>query len=303
MSNRPEIAFLAGPLRVEEKMLLEAYSRRGVEPVRIDVRRMSIDLDQGTCPPGLEGVRVIHDRGLSYGASLHIGTALDAAGFQVVNSPDVVRTCGDKLVTSARLFAAGVPQPRTRAAFTPEQALEVLESDLGYPAVLKPVVGSWGRLVARLNDRDAAEAVLADRHTLGGWTHHTHYLQEFIEKPGRDLRVFVVGDEPVAAIRRESDHWITNTARGAKTSAAQIDDSLGELALRAARAVGGGVLAVDIVEDPERGYLVLEVNHSMEFRNSIEPTGVDIPGAIVDHMLGLASGFALSAQTQGREAL
>lgn len=298
MSSESNIAFLAGPLRVEEKLLLEAYAQRGVEPVRLDVRRLSVDLDHTLRAPELEGVQVVHDRGLSFGASLHLGTALEASGLTVVNAPEVVRTCGDKLVTSARLAAAGVPQPRTRAAFTPEQALDVLENDLGYPAVIKPVIGSWGRLVARVNDRDAAEAVLADRHTLGGWTHHTHYLQELVHKPGRDLRIFVVGDEPIAAIRRESEHWITNTARGARTSAAPIDDALADIALRAARAVGGGVLAVDVVEDPVRGYLVLEVNHSMEFRNSIEPTGVDIPGAIVDHVLGVfARGTA-----QGRAA-
>ena len=214
---------------------------------------------------------------------------LEARGIPCVNRAEVIRTCGDKLRTSLALAAAGVPQPETRVAFDTEEALRILDQELGYPAVLKPVVGSWGRLVARLNDRHAAEAVLEDRATLGGASHRTLYLQRLVQKPDRDVRVFVVGDEPIAAIYRESEHWITNTARGARTSRCEVDGPLGELALEAARAVGGEILAVDLVECPDEGPLVLEVNHGMEFRNSIEPTGVDIPGAMADHVLHRAA--------------
>lgn len=299
MSDRIRIALLTSVLRAEEKLLLEAYAARGVEPVRVDVRRLGLRIDRATVPEILRRVDVVHDRSLAYGASCHVGAALAAAGLGVVNPVEVVRTCGDKFVTSSCLAAAGVPQPRTLAAFTPEAALRLLDDDLGYPAVVKPVVGSWGRLVARVNDRDAAEAVLEDRNTLGGWTHRTFYLQELIDKPGRDLRIFVVGGEPVAAIRRESDHWITNTARGARTSNAPIDAELARISTAAAAAVGGGVLAVDVVEDSQRGYLVLEVNHSMEFRNSIEPTGVDIPGRIADYVIESARNGAESTALVG----
>ena len=169
-------------------------------------------------------------------------------------------------------------------AFTPESALAAIE-ELGYPAVIKPVVGSWGRLLARINDRDAAEAVLEHKEVLGSYQHSIVYIQEFIAKPGRDIRAFVIGDETVGAIYRHSEHWITNTARGGQASKCPVTPEIDDLCRRAAQAVGGGVLAIDLLEDPDRGFLVNEVNHTMEFRNSIEPTGVDIPARVVEYVL------------------
>ena len=151
--------------------------------------------------------------------------------------------------------------------------------------ISKPTVGSWGRLASRLNDRDAAEAVFEHRDTLGDWTHGVLFLQEYVDKPGRDLRVFVIGDEVIAAIERRSEHWITNTARGAQTANRALEPDLVRLAQQAAAAVGGGQLAIDLIERRDGELLVLEVNHSMEFRNSIEVTGVDIPGRMVDDAL------------------
>ena len=272
-------------MRVEEKLLLAAYAARGIEPERLDERQVALRLDEASGGAGPLPGDVVHDRSVAFGASAHLLEAFEAADVRCVNRSQVVRLCGDKLRTSVALGRAEVPQPETRVAFSPAEALRVLDEDLGYPAVVKPTVGSWGRLVARLNDRHAAEAVLEDREVLGNWTHRSVYLQRLVEKPGRDIRVFVVGEEPIAGIYRESEHWITNTARGSSVRACDVNGPLGELAAEAARAVGGGLLAVDIVEDPERGLLVLEVNHGMEFRNSIEPTGVDIPGAMVDYVL------------------
>ncbi len=290
------VAMACSRVRVEEKLLLDAYARRGVEVRRVDPRALSLPLGgthtdpTGTDPtPALQGVTVLHDRGISYGVSCHLLEALAARGIACVNTPDVVRTCGDKVLASLRLDEAGVPQPETRLAFSSEEALRLLDEELGYPAVLKPAVGSWGRLVARLNDRHAAEAVLEDREVLGSWPHRSLYLQALVAKPGRDLRVFVIDGEPVAAIWRHSDHWVTNTARGGSVSACAVEAELGELAVAAAAAVGGGILAVDLVEHPDRGLLVLEVNHGGEFRNSIEPTGVDLPGLMVDHVLAVAA--------------
>jgi [lysine-biosynthesis-protein LysW]--L-2-aminoadipate ligase len=157
--------------------------------------------------------------------------------------------------------------------------------ELGYPVVLKPVVGSWGRLLARINDRDAAEAVLEHKETLGSYQHSIFYIQEYVAKPGRDIRAFVVGDEVVGAIYRESPHWITNTARGGAASNCPLTPQIEGLCHQAAQAVGGGVLALDLLEDPQRGLLVNEVNHTMEFRNSIAPTGVDIPARVADYVL------------------
>ena len=159
--------------------------------------------------------------------------------------------------------------------------------ELGYPAVLKPLVGSWGRLISKVNDRDAAETVLEHKDVLGTYIHSIYYVQEYVPKPGRDIRAFVVGDETIAAIYRSSDHWITNTARGGRATNCPVTPELNDLCVRAANAVGGGVVAIDVLEGPE-GPSVIEVNYTMEFRNSIETTGVDIPARIVDHVLAVA---------------
>lgn len=163
---------------------------------------------------------------------------------------------------------------------------------MGYPVVLKPVVGSWGRLLSKVNDRDAAEALLEHKETLGSYQHGIFYIQEYIAKPGRDIRAFVVGDQTITAIYRTSPHWITNTARGGKGEACPVTPDLANVCAAAARAVGGGVLAIDVLEDPQRGYLVNEVNHSMEFHTTVPTTGVDIPGMLLDYVVDVAARHA-----------
>ncbi|TME83670.1 MAG: RimK family alpha-L-glutamate ligase [Chloroflexi bacterium] len=188
---------------------------------------------------------------------------------------------------------AGVPSPRTLIAFTPESALEAIET-LGYPVVLKPAIGSWGRLLAKISDRDAAEALLEHKDTLGSYQHAIFYIQEYVDKPSRDIRSFVVGDETICAIYRESSHWITNTARGGQARNCPVTPEIDRLSRAAARAVGGGVLAIDLLEHPD-GLVVSEVNYTMEFRNSIDTTGVDIPGRIVDYVLRVGALEAVPA--------
>ena len=226
---------------------------------------------------------VNHSRAL---ASLRI---LADWGVATVNTVDVAEVCGNKLHTSSVLAKADIPTPRTFTAFTPESALAAIER-VGYPVVLKPAIGSWGRLLSKVNDRDSAEAILEHKEILGTYHHSIFYIQEFVQKPLRDIRTFVVGDEVICGIYRHSQHWITNTARGAETANCEITPELEAISLDAARAVGGGVVAVDVVEDADRGFLILEVNYTMEFRNSIEPTGVDIPARIVDYVLEVGSG-------------
>lgn len=275
-------AMIASRIRVEEKLLLEKIEQRGVAIERLDDGNLVLDLRSRSFPYDL-----VLDRSLAFGRTLYTLKTLESFGVRCINRADVVATCGDKLATTLVLESAGLPTPRTSLAFTPAAALDAIE-ELGYPAVIKPVVGSWGRLVARVNDRCAAEAVLEDRATLGSWQQQIFYLQQYIDKPGRDIRVFVIGDEPICAIYRKSEHWLTNTARGAEAENCPLQGpgaAIADLALGAARAVGGGILAVDLLENREGDLMVIEVNHSMEFRNSIDTTGVDIPGRIVDYLV------------------
>jgi [lysine-biosynthesis-protein LysW]--L-2-aminoadipate ligase len=277
------VGVLLSRVRVEEKLLLAELERRGAAVVRFDDREFTLDL--GALDPKMARCDVVLERCINHLRALYTLRVLNDAGVPTVNTFEVANVCGDKLFTSTELERAGVPQPRTIIAFTPESALEACE-ELGYPVVMKPAVGSWGRLLARVNDRDAAEALLEHKVTLGSFHHGAFYLQEFVRKPGRDIRSFVVGDETICAIYRASPHWITNTARGGVATNCPVTDELHRISLAAAKAVGGGVVAIDLFES-ERGLLVNEVNYTMEFRNSIDTTGVDIPARIVDHVIAV----------------
>jgi len=281
--NSLTVGVLLSRVRVEEKLLLEELERRGIATKVLDDRELVLTLEK---KPEL-GVDVVLERCIQHSRALYALSVLETWGIPTVNSFEVADICGNKLLTTMRLIRDGVPSPRTRLAFTPEAALAAVE-DLGYPAVLKPLVGSWGRLISKVNDRDAAESILEHKDVLGTYIHSIYYVQEYIPKPGRDIRAFVVGDETIGAIYRYSDHWITNTARGGKATKCEVTPELNELCVRAARAVGGGVVAIDLLEAPE-GLLVNEVNYTMEFRNSIDTTGVNIPGRVVDYALQLAT--------------
>ena len=284
-----KIGVLLSRVRVEEKWLFEAMDKRGLAYDRLDDRQVTFDLAH---PGKWRDYSVVLERSISFGRGLYALQVLNSWGVPTDNSARVAATCGDKLATSAALQAAGVPQPNVRVAFTPESALAAIE-EMGYPVVMKPVVGSWGRLVSKINDRQAAEAVLEHREVLGNYQHQIYYLQEFISKPGRDIRAYVVGDRTIAASYRSSQHWITNTARGGQGSNCPVTPEIDAICLAAARAVGGGVLAIDLLEDPRRGYLVNEVNHTMEFHSSAPATGVDIAGCVVEYVAGV--GKSLSA--------
>jgi [lysine-biosynthesis-protein LysW]--L-2-aminoadipate ligase len=274
------IGFMHSIIRQDEKLLLREFAGRpGVDLEMIDDRNLVLN----PAAPGDFDLDVVLDRGLSAFRSLQAVHLLESSGVRCLNTGAVGEICSDKARTSAALAAARVPQPEVRVAFNRETALAAIE-EMGYPVVLKPAVGSWGRLLAKLNDRDAAEAVLEHKLELGSFHHGLIYLQEYIPKRGSDIRSFVVGDECVAAIHRASSHWITNTARGGEVTNCEITDEVREISLAAAAAVGGGILAVDLLES-DRGLLVNEVNHTMEFKNSIAATGVDIPARVVDFVL------------------
>ena len=279
----PRIGVIYDRLRPEERMLFEAFERRGVPFEKLYAPDLAVDFDR---LDRLADFDVIVERSVSQTRGLALARLFQAAGSSVINPPATIEVCGDKLATNAALAAARVPVPRSGVAFSREGVLELCES-FGYPVVMKPTVGSWGRLVSRLSDSDAVEAVLEHKEVLGGPNHKVHYVQEYVSKPGRDIRAFVVGERVIAAIYRNSEHWITNTARGAVATNCPLYPELEELTLAASDAVGGGVLAVDLIES-DRGLLVVEVNHTMEFRNSVATTGVDIPGEIVDYAVARA---------------
>jgi [lysine-biosynthesis-protein LysW]---L-2-aminoadipate ligase len=282
-----KIAILLSRVRVEEKLLLQAFEKRGLPVDVIDDREVIFDLHQNTWGQ----YDVVVERCVTQSRALYALRILNDWGVKTVNRFEVVRICGNKLETSSALIREGVASPRCKIAFDSESALAAIE-EMGYPVILKPAVGSWGRLLAKVNDREAAEAILEHKETLGHYEHSIFYIQEFIAKPARDIRSFVVGDETIAAIYRYSQHWITNTARGGKAENCPVTPEINDLSLASARTVGGGVVAVDILETQDGRLVVNEVNHTMEFRNSIDTTGVNIPDRVIDYVLKVGRGEA-----------
>ncbi|MEM7335906.1 MAG: lysine biosynthesis protein LysX [Chloroflexota bacterium] len=283
-----KVGVLYSRVRMEEKLLIKELERRGVDYDLIDVRKFFFNLEDRE---NWHQYDVILERCVSHSRALASLQILGAWGIPCVNTAQVATICGDKLNTNMALLAHDVPTPIAHIAFTEESALDAIES-LGYPAVLKPAVGSWGRLMAKVNDREAAEAILEHKATLGSYHHSIFYIQEYIDKPGEDIRSFVVDGETICAITRQSEHWITNTARGGQSANCPVTPEIDRLSRMAAEAVGGGMVAVDLMETPNGRLLVNEVNYTMEFRNSIEPTGVNIPARMIDYVLAVGEGKA-----------
>jgi len=274
-----KVGFLHSILRVEEKLLIDEFrTRPGVELEKIDDRERFFDLHKNNF-----GFDVVIERCINHSRAVHALKIFNDFGIPTVNTFEVAEVCGSKFLTTQALIKTKVPTPKCYMAFTPASALAAMD-ELGYPCVIKPNTGSWGRLISKINDRDAAEAILEHKQILGSYHHSIFYIQEYVEKHGRDIRSFVVGDRCIAAVYRYSPHWITNTARGGKTDNCPITDEVHDLSVRAAKAVGGGVVAIDLFETPA-GLSVNEVNYTMEFRNSITVTGVNIPAKVVDYVL------------------
>ncbi|WP_439028049.1 lysine biosynthesis protein LysX [Haloarchaeobius sp. DT45] len=273
-----KVGLLYSRIRRDEKLLLSELRERGHEVVKIDVRTQQFGLTE---PPAIfEGLDVVLDRCVATSRSLYITKFCEAYGIPVVNSAKTAEICADKAQNSLALASAGIPTPETKVAFTTDAALEAIE-EFGYPCVLKPVVGSWGRLMAKIDSRSAAEAILEHKATLGHYEHKVFYIQEFVAKPDRDIRVLATDGEPVAAMARSSEHWLTNAAKGAETAEFELDDEATALVKRASEAVGGGLLGIDLMET-EEGYTVHEVNHTVEFKSLTEASAVDVPAKVVD---------------------
>ena len=297
-----KVGILYSRIRRDEKLLLSELRDRGHEVTKIDVRTERFGLDSTTA--AVEDLDVVVDRCLATSRSLYATEFLDGYGVPVVNGPETADVCADKAKNSLRLAAAGVPTPTTEVAFTTDAALEIIE-EFGYPCVLKPVVGSWGRLMAKIDSRNAAEAILEHKATLGHYEHKVFYVQEYVEKPGRDIRVVAVDGDPIAAMTRTSDHWLTNAAKGGETASFELDDEALDLVEKASDAVGGGLLGVDLMEvgGADSGeYTVHEVNHTVEFKALNDAVDVDVPAAVVDRLETKARSATSSDPADGESA-
>lgn len=275
-----KIGVLCSRIRVEEKHIFRALEKRSIAFDKIDVRKLTFDLADSN----LADYDAILIRCLSYSRALYAARILQMQGVKAINTYDAIAACGDKVLTTLAFLKNGIPTPHTAVALSEEAALEAIER-VDYPVVLKPAVGSWGRLVVKINDRQAAEAVVEYKAALDRAHLTPFYVQDYIDKPGCDIRTMVVGDETVYAIYRKSAHWITNTARGGSVENVAVTPEIDRLSRAAAQAVGGGIVAVDLLETQEGELLVNEVNHTPEFHGAMETVDVDIAGKIVDYVV------------------
>jgi [lysine-biosynthesis-protein LysW]--L-2-aminoadipate ligase len=273
------IGLLHSTIRGDEKLIIQAAEKKDVKVKLIDVRTeifnpetYKVDFD------------VALERSVSTVKGKHAVRFFEALGVPVVNSSRIADLCEDKFQTSLILWKYKVPTMKFALTFTEAETDRAIQEMGGYPVIIKPTLGSWGRLLAKINDRDALEAVLEHKDVLGSPDQKAYYIQEYIKKPGRDIRSFVIDGVAICAIYRDSPHWITNTARGGKASNCPVTPELAELSKKASDAIGGGILSLDIFETDE-GLKVNEINHTTEFKNSEAPTGVSISGAIVDYCL------------------
>jgi [lysine-biosynthesis-protein LysW]--L-2-aminoadipate ligase len=282
----PGISIVYDRLRWEEKELFEKAAKLGHPAKLVDAKSLSVSTHNGAASEELGSVVV--QRCVSHYRGLYLTACLEFLGKKVINSYAVSELCGNKLLTSLCLSRHGVPTPRTLFAFGPEVAARVA-SEMGYPVVLKPLVGSWGRMVIPVKDRDVMDSMIEMREEMPNPLSKIYYIQDYVERPPRDIRTIVVGDRVVTAMYRYSaeGEWRTNIARGGKAELCPVTKELEDICISAAKAVGGGVLGVDLMEDKEHGLMVHEVNNTVEFKGASTVSTKDIAGEIIQYAAGM----------------
>ncbi|MDH3191116.1 MAG: lysine biosynthesis protein LysX [Nitrosopumilus sp.] len=276
----PDVTILYDTIRWEEKALLEAGKKNNINIQMVDCKKLALNLEKNP-----EEYGVIIQRCVSYYRNLHSTAALEGLGVKVINCLNTGIFAGNKLFTHMLLKKFGVPTPYATVAFSKDAALETLERQ-GYPKVIKPTVGSWGRLISKLNDKDSAEGIIESRENMYP-IYQIHYLEEFVKRPPRDIRAIMVGDKIVAAIYRTSGNgnWKTNMALGGIAEECKVTPEMEEICIKAKNAVQGDIVGVDLMESDDKGLVVHEVNNTTEYKNTVRVCGVDIPSLMLDYAL------------------
>jgi [lysine-biosynthesis-protein LysW]--L-2-aminoadipate ligase len=274
------LSILYDTIRWEEKALFDAGKKKSIDIKMVDCKNLFLNLDKSK-----DSFETVLQRCVSYYRSLHSTAALEGKGVNVINCLNTSIFAGNKLFTHMLLQKQGIPTPFSAVAFSEEAALEALEKN-GYPMVLKPTVGSWGRMIALLKDRDSAEGIMESREKMYP-IYQVYYLEEFVQRPPRDIRAIMIGDKVVAAIYRYSGNgqWKTNMALGGRAEVCKVTKELEDICIKAKNAVFGEIVGVDLMESKEKGLVVHEVNNTTEYKNTVRVTEVDIPAMMIDYAL------------------
>ena len=278
----PDVTILYDTIRWEEKALLEAGKKNDINIQMLDCKKLSLDLEKKS-----EEYGTVIQRCVSYYRNIHSTAALEGLGVKVINCLNTGVFAGNKLFTHMLLKKYGVPTPDATVAFSKDSALQALETQ-GFPKVIKPTVGSWGRLISKLNDMDSAESIIESRETMYP-IYQIHYLEEFVKRPPRDIRAIMVGDKIVAAIYRTSGNgnWKTNMALGGVAEPCKVTSEMEEMCIKAKQAVQGDIVGVDLMESDEKGLVVHEVNNTTEYKNTVRVCEIDIPSLMLDYAINI----------------
>lgn len=272
-----KLGILYDRIRKDEKLIIQKAKQSNIDVELINANELIFALEKNNYHFDL-----VIERCINHARALYSLKILNEHGIKTISSFKAAEICGSKFLVTESLLKNNVPTPRVIIAFTPDTALKAIEK-IGYPAVMKPAVGSWGTLLSKINDREAAEALIAHKEILGTYHHSVYYIQEYIRKPGRDIRVFVLGDKVIDAIYRTSRHWITHIDKGALLSKCPITKELEKIALKAAKSVEGEFVAVDIVES-DSGLQVLEVEYTVEFSKFFPVLDQKIVDELINHI-------------------
>jgi [lysine-biosynthesis-protein LysW]---L-2-aminoadipate ligase len=295
VSERKSLGILFDRVRWEEKELGRQLEIRGISYDMIDAKSQVLPLDDSqflALPPKILG------RCVSFYRGLNLASIFESHEIETVNTSRIMDVCGNKLLTSQILAKNNVPTPKTVVAFSAESAAQAIEQ-IGFPCVMKPIVGSWGRQVVPIRDRETAEALIEMREQQADSMQTIFYFQEMIQRPPRDIRCIAVGDEIVAAVYRYSspENWKTNVALGGHSEPAKVTPELEETVLKTVKVIGSGVLGIDLMEDPSKGLVVHEVNGTVEFKGAQSATDYSIAGRIVDYVVSNRTKSELRPET------
>jgi len=278
-----KICIVFDRLRTEEKLLQKEAENLGYDTSMVDAKITNFNTDSKR--EDFEFGDVVLERCISYYRGLHFTACLEFMDIPVINKFDVANTCGNKMITSMLLKKNNIPTPKTYFSFSAETALENFEN-IGYPLVIKPIIGSWGRSVMPIKDKDTAEAVIENRQVTDGPQDRIYYLQEMVNRPPRDIRVITIGDKAISAMyRKSSGGFKTNIALGADPELCEITKEIEDLCEKASKAVGGGILGIDLMEDKEKGLVVHEVNNTVEFKGLVKVSEKNIPKEMIDYAI------------------
>ncbi|TVP40634.1 RimK family alpha-L-glutamate ligase [Candidatus Nitrosocosmicus arcticus] len=282
-----KLDILFDKLRFEEKALYNTAIKKGIDVRLVDSRNIIIDTDDLDSNE-FEFGDILLQRSISYFRGQFLTYCLEMCGYNVINSSRIGEVCGNKLLTSMILKKNKIQTPKSYFSFNSDSAFNFINTmDLEQnPLVFKPVIGSWGRGVFPVRNKEIGKIIVEMRQESTSPFSSIFYFQELIHRPPRDIRCIVVGEKLIAAVYRYSsdDEWRTNVAKGGKAELIEITSELEELAIKAARVVGTGVLGIDMMEDQKRGLLVHEINNTVEFRGASLATGIDIADMIIEYV-------------------